>query len=131
MISTFRTKRLVAVTGIALLLGVGLSGCQGSATNAHAPKGLPAAVATVQGEVSNEATPDKKNWSFTVEVADEKAQNEAITKLKDSGFSELGTAKAEGRKTVSLTNKKEKINATLVLSKEGKKFFVIYNVIKL
>ncbi|QIK63770.1 hypothetical protein G7068_11670 [Leucobacter viscericola] len=130
MTKTFRANRLAAAAGIALLLGVGLSGCQATA-NSNTPKGLPAAVVTVQGEVSNEASPDKNNWSYTVEVADEKAQKEAITKLKDNGFTVLGEAEADGRKTYSLTNEKEKINATVVLAKEGKKFLVIYNVIKL
>lgn len=131
MTSTFRTKRLVAVAGVALLLGVGLSGCQGSTANTNTPKGLPEAVVTVPGDVSNAVTPDKNNWSYTVEVADAKAQQEAVTKLKDNGFKVLGEAEAEGRKTYSLTNEKENINATLVLAKEGKKYLVIYNVIKL
>lgn len=131
MTNAFRTKRLVAAAGLALLLGVGLSGCQSAATNANAPKGLPEAVATVPGEVSNEASPAKNNWSFTVEVADEKAQQDAITKLKDKGFTVLGEAEDDGRKTYSLTNEEEKINATLVLTKDGKKYVVIYNVFKI
>lgn len=125
-----RTTAVTSAVGAALLLGLTLTGCA-SGSNPDVPKGVPTAVATVQGEVSNEASSSDSNWSYSVEVDSKEAQDEAITKLKDNGFKVIGENEQDGTRTYALTNEKEKVNVTVVLTKQDKKFLVIYNIVQL
>ncbi|QIK64012.1 hypothetical protein G7068_12985 [Leucobacter viscericola] len=125
-----RTTAVTSAVGAALLLGLTLTGCA-AGSNPDVPKGVPTAVATVQGEVSNKASSSPTNWSYSVEVDSKKAQDEAITKLKDNGFKVTGDNEQNGTRTYALTNDKEKVNVTVVLTKQDKKFLVIYNIAKL
>lgn len=126
---TFRTATAASAVGIALLLGLTLTGCQSG--NADVPKGVPSAVAVVNGAVSNKASSGDSHWSFTVEVENEQAQENAITRLKDDDFRVLGANKADGSTTYALSNEKEKVNVTVLLTRQNKKFLVIYSIVQL
>lgn len=126
----FRTTAATSAVGAVLLLGIALTGCSAGG-NPDVPEGVPTSVATVQGEVSNKASSSDTNWSYSVEVADKEAQDAAISKLKDNGFKVIGENEQDGTRTYALTNKKEKVNVTVVLTKQDKKFLVIYNIVQL
>ncbi|QIM15819.1 hypothetical protein G7067_04365 [Leucobacter insecticola] len=114
--------------GVALVLALTLSACQGGGVSVE---GVPEQVKTVPGEVSNTASADDSNWSFTVTVEDKKTQEEAVTRLTDAGFRELGQSETSSGKTIALTNDKEKVNVTLLLTQQDGKFQVVYNIVKL
>lgn len=124
----FRIAAAGASAGVALLMALTLSACQGGGVSVE---GLPEQVKTVPGEVSNESSSDDSNWSFSVKVSDEETQKEAVTKLTDAGFREIGETKTDSGTTVSLTNDEEKINVTLLLTEKDGEFLVIYNIVKL
>ncbi|MFC4222439.1 hypothetical protein [Lysinibacter cavernae] len=118
-----RTSSIAAV----LVGGLLLTGCTGS--NSALPEGVPADVKAVSGEVTNVASSSDSNWSFSVEVADENAQNDAVKKLTDAGFRVVGENEADGAKTYALTN--DKVNVTIVLTQIEKQRVVVYNIVKL
>ena len=111
-----------------LTLGGALTGCTGGPKTASAPSGVPTAVAVVPGDVDNLVKNQGKNWSFTVTVADEASQKDAVTALKDAGFRVLGEKTANGSTTTSLTN--DSYNVTVVATERDGKPIVVYNIVK-
>lgn len=119
-----RTALVVAVLGTAITL----TGCTATDTDRGLPKGLPETVSVTEGKISN-AVSSKGSWSFVLTVADKAAQDAAVAKLKDDGFSQIGTSSSEVARTYALRNKKDGTNATLVLTKRDGKPAVVFNVV--
>ncbi len=125
----FRTATATVALAATLFMGFGLTGCQSGSSGEKLPDGVPSEVQPVPGAVVNKASASDTNWSFSVDVDDESAQQDALKKLKDDGFTVRGKNEAEKAKTYSLS--KDKINVTIVMTKIGDQHVVIYNIVKI
>lgn len=123
------TTRLAGVALAVLLAGGALTACTSTPDNAQPlPSALPETVEVVDGDVSNQvADPESGTWSFTVTVADEKAQQAAITEMTDAGWEIVDESEGDTESVYALTNEKQ--NATIKLTTIGDDRVVVYNVI--
>lgn len=120
----YRVRSAALATMIAA--GMLLVGC--SSPGGAAPKGVPAEVVTVEGDVSSVANPSEKNWTYSVTVPDAKAQQSAIDALVDDGFTLDASGDNELGSNHSLS--KDDLNVTLSLQQQDKTFTVVYNVLQ-
>lgn len=128
MAFTERGRMTAGLVGVLIAVGA-LAGCSSPGlTGQDLPKGIPAELPVPSGEVSNAVTGAGKTWSFMLEVESKEAQNEALSKLKEAGYSVVGESKQGDRMNYSLTNKKQGINVTLSLTKQDDRYLVLYSL---
>lgn len=123
-----RNMRTVCVAGAVLVWGLGLAGCTPGGEDSRE---VPEAVSVVEGERSGVSSANDVNWSFSVEVADESAQRESVTRLTDAGFRILGEQESDAGELISLTSEADSLNVTLLLGERDGAPLVIYNIVQL
>lgn len=124
-----KTPRIHTVIGLALMAIISLSACTGDSRPESLPSALPDTVVVPDGTVGNQVSaPDRGNWSFSLVVADDAAQESALQKMVDEGW----TLNDENRGEESVfALSRETQNATLKFTKIAGEPAVIYNVLDL